>query len=86
MKRLLQKSKFCQWTLFLAIMCIGVVAGLVIAGEEAPDSPMTTGEFFMLKAAAFLAIYLCYRLGKYFYENGMLPKYVIDELSKEEEV
>ena len=63
MKRLLQKPKFCQWTMFLAVMCVGTVSGMMIVGEEDPDSPMTMGEFFLLKAAAFIAIYLCYRLG-----------------------
>ena len=86
MKRLLQKSKLCQWTMFLAVMCVGTVAGMMIVGEEDPDSPMTMGEFFLLKAAAFIAIYLCYRLFKHLYENGILPKYIIDELNKEEEI
>lgn len=72
--------------MFLAVMCVGTVAGMMIVGEEDPDSPMTMGEFFLLKAAAFIAIYLCYRLGKYLYENGMFPKYIIDELNKEEEI
>lgn len=72
--------------MFLAVMCVGTVAGMMIVGEEDPDSPMTMGEFFLLKAAAFIAIYLCYRLFKHLYENGMLPKYIIDELNKEEEI
>lgn len=72
--------------MFLAVMCVGTVAGMMIVGEEDPDSPMTMGEFFLLKAAAFLAIYLCYHLFKRLYKNGMLPKYIIDELNKEEEI
>lgn len=85
MKRLLQSSRLCQWTLFLSLLGVGMIAFMVFVGEEAPDSRLTIGEFFFLKAGAFGILYMLYHAGKYLYNNGMLPKYVMDELSKEED-
>lgn len=84
MKRL-QSSRLCQWTLFLLLLCIGIIAFMVFVGEESSDSHLTIGEFFFMKTGAFGILYVLYRAGKYLYNNGMLPKYVMDELSKEED-
>lgn len=86
MKRLLQTSRICQWALFLSLVGVGFAAFMVIMSEESPDCHLTIGELFFVKVGAFGILYMCYHVGRYLFENGMLPKYVMNELNKEEEI
>ena len=84
MKRILQKSEACQCVLLLLVMFVATAALMVLLGEENPGHPVTAGELLLMKAGATGVLYLCYRIGKFLYRNGMLPKRVMDETEKTE--
>lgn len=84
MKRILQKSEACQYALLLTVMFVATVAFMVLLGEDNPGHPITAGELLLMKAGATGVLYLCYRIGKFLYRNGMLPKRVTDEIEKTE--
>lgn len=74
-----------QWSLATALCLWAVFSFLVLAGEEAPDSPYTFGEFFMLKTAALINLVGCYYIGKWLHKKGLLPR-ELDEITKDEEI
>lgn len=79
-----RRNELLKNILFYLILTVGFVLLLIIAGEEAPDSPMTVWEFFLWKFGAIAGLYLLYRLGARLYKAGLMPQSLYDELNREE--
>ena len=52
MKRQSTMAGLARWALLATLVGVGMVAFLMLVGEETPDNPMTLGEFFVLKFGA----------------------------------
>ena len=86
MKRQSTMAGLARWALLATLVGAGMVAFLMLVGEETPDNPMTLGEFFVLKFGALATLYGLVQLGKHLCKHGMLPQSFIDEMTKEEDV
>ena len=47
-------KRVIQWSLMTALCLWGFFSFLILAGEEAPDSPYTFGQFMLIKSAAIV--------------------------------
>lgn len=86
MKRQSTMAGLARWALLATLVGVGMVAFLMLVGEETPDNPMTLGEFFVLKFGALATLYGLVQLGKHLCKHGLLPQSFIDEMTKEEDV
>lgn len=86
MKRQSTMAGLARWALLATLVGAGMVAFLMLVGEETPDNPMTLGEFFVLKFGALATLYGLVQLGKHLCKHGLLPQSFIDEMTKEEDV
>lgn len=86
MKRQSTMAGLARWALLATLVGVGMVAFLMLVGEETPDNPMTLGEFFVLKFGALATLYGLVQLGKHLCKHGLLPQSFIDEITKEEDV
>ncbi len=76
-------KKFAQWALFSALCFIGIIAFMILAGDEDPMNPMPFGRWLLIKALAMVVIAICIWGGKRLYKKGYLPEY-IDTITEEE--
>ena len=65
--------KFIQWGILYALMIIGFMAFLVLAGEDNPYDPMPLFKFFILKVSALAVLGCCVLIGKVCDSKGLLP-------------
>ena len=65
--------KFIQWGILYALMIIGFMAFLVLAGEDNPYDPMPLFKFFILKVSALAVLGCCVWIGKVCNSKGLLP-------------
>lgn len=65
--------KFIQWGILYALMIIGFMAFLVLAGEDNPYDPMPLFKFFFLKVSALAVLGCCVWIGKFCDSKGLLP-------------
>lgn len=79
-------AELARWALLATLVGVGMVAFLMLVGEETPDNPMTLGEFFVLKFGALATLYGLVQIGKHLCKHGLLPQSFIDEMTKEEDV
>lgn len=86
MKRQSTMAGLARWALLATLVGAGMVAFLMLIGEETPDNPMTLGEFFVLKFGALATLYGLVQIGKHLCKHGLLPQSFIDEMTKEEDV
>lgn len=86
MKRQSTMAGLARWALLATLVGVGMVAFLMLVGEETPDNPMTLGEFFVLKFGALATLYGLVQIGKHLCKHGLLPRSFIDEMTKEEDV
>jgi hypothetical protein len=86
MKRQSTMAGLARWALLATLVGVGMVAFLMLVGEETPDNPMTLGEFFVLKFGALATLYGLVQIGKHLCKHGLLPQSFIDEMTKEEDV
>lgn len=86
MKRQSTMAGLARWALLATLVGVGMVAFLMLVGEETPDNPMTLGQFFILKFGALATLYGLVQLGKHLCKHGLLPQSFIDEMTKEEDV
>lgn len=63
-----------KWLLTAAFFGWAMVLVIVICGEEAPDAPWSTIEFFMLKIMGVGSAYATYKAAKWCYDRGLFPK------------
>lgn len=73
------KKKIIQWVLMTVIGIWGTFSFMVFAGEEAPDSHLTIGDFILIKAAATVSCAGCFLCGKWLFKKGLLPEINIEE-------
>ena len=86
MKRQSTMAGLARWALLATLVGVGMVAFLMLVGEETPDNPMTLGEFFVLKFGALATLYGLVQIGKHLCKHGLLPQSFIEEMTKEEDV
>jgi hypothetical protein len=75
-------KQIAQWAALIALSVIGSIAFLVIIAEANPDEPLPLIKFLLLKAAAGVALYGCYKVGTALHRNGYLPEY-LDKIAAE---
>lgn len=76
-------KKFAQWALFSALCFIGIIAFMILAGDEDPMNPMPFGRWLLIKTLAMVVIAVCVCCGKWLYKKRYLPEY-IDTITEEE--
>lgn len=69
----MNKNKIIQWAVYIAIGTWGFLSFCVLAGDEDPTAPMSTGKFIAIKALAGISLYACYRVGKVCDKQGLFP-------------
>ena len=67
--------KTIRWTLFFMLGTWAVMSFCILAGDEYTNNPMSLTRFFLTKAGASASLYICYRVGKLFNDNGLLPDF-----------
>lgn len=76
--------KTIRWTLYILLGTWGFLSFCILAGDEDPNNPMSLTRFFITKAVAAASLYLCYRVGKLFNNNGLLPEFKDPEQEEDE--
>lgn len=57
----------------VALFVIGLAAVFLLIGDEAPDAPMSIGEFILVKGAAMAVIAAVGFIAKKMFDRGLLP-------------
>lgn len=69
----MKKSKVLQYGIMVFLFTWGMLSFIFLAGEEAPDSELTFGEFFFYKILALVSFGLCVLTGKILNRHGLIP-------------
>lgn len=77
-------KKCAQWALFLALCFIGLIAFIVLAGDDNPANPLPLSRWLLMKVVAGVVLYACYLLGRTLHRFGFLPEYLDKTLSEED--
>ena len=75
-----QKSKIIQWIVFSLLGIWGFISFIILAGEEDPMNPLSIEKFFLIKGAAGISLYICFRIGSWLNSKGLIP-----DVSEEDE-
>lgn len=75
-----QQSKFTQWLVFSLLGLWGFFSFIILAGEEDPMNPLCIEKFFLIKGAAGISLYICFRIGSWLNSKGLIP-----DVSEEDE-
>lgn len=75
--------KFLQWAVLSALCFVGIVAFMVVAGDDDPNNPLPIGTWLLVKGVAMAVIALCVLTGKVLHRHGLLPD-AIDKFNDEE--
>lgn len=62
----------------VALFVIGLAAFLLLIGDEAPDAPMSIGEFILVKGAAMAVLVAVAIIAKKMFERGLLPEWITE--------
>lgn len=62
----------------VALFVIGLAAFLLLIGDEAPDAPMSIGEFILVKGAAMAVLVAVALIAKKMFEHGLLPEWITE--------
>ncbi len=73
MKRSITKRDVGQWSLLTVLTLWGMLAFLVLAGEDNPEAPISLTEFFLWKLAALINFGAAVLVGKWCDKHGWLP-------------
>lgn len=57
----------------VALFVIGLAAVFLFIGDEAPDAPMSIGEFILVKGAAMAVLAAVGFIAKKMFDRGLLP-------------
>lgn len=57
----------------VALFVTGLVAVFLLIGDEAPDAPMSIGEFVLVKGAAMAVLAAVGFIAKKMFDRGLLP-------------
>lgn len=63
----------------VALFVIGLAAVFLLIGDEAPDAPMSVGEFILVKGAAMAVLAAVGFIAKKMFERGLLPKWITEQ-------
>lgn len=74
-------TEFEKWVLFYALGIVGVLAFMVLVGE---NEEMPLGKFFLYKMAAMDVLALCIYIGKRLRRAGLLPTKIYEEIEEDE--
>ena len=72
-------SKITQWLVFSLLYIWGGISFFILAGEEDPMEHISFEKFFLIKAAAGLSLYLCFRIGSWLNSKGLIPEMSEDD-------
>lgn len=67
-------KKVLSWMLLSAIGGIGMIAFMVLAGDEDPMNPLQLSELFFIKGLAAASIAALYFIARYCDRKGWLPE------------
>lgn len=67
-------KKVLSWMLLSAIGGIGMIAFMVLAGDEDPMNPLQLSELFLIKGLAAASIAALYFIARYCDRKGWLPE------------
>lgn len=67
-------KKVLSWLLVSAIGGIGMIAFMVLAGDEDPMNPLQLSEWFLIKGLAAASIASLYFIARYCDRKGWLPE------------
>lgn len=62
----------------VALFVIGLAAFLLLIGDEAPDAPMSIGEFILVKGAAMAVLVAVALIAKKMFKHGLLPEWITE--------
>ena len=62
----------------VALFVIGLAAVFLLIGDEAPDAPMSIGEFILVKGAAMAVLAVVGFIAKKMFDRGLLPKWITE--------
>lgn len=62
----------------VALFVIGLAAFLLLIGDEAPDAPMSVGEFILVKGAAMAVLVAVALIAKKMFEHRLLPEWITE--------
>lgn len=62
----------------VALFVIGLAAFLLLIGDEAPDAPMSIGEFILVKGAAMAVLVAVALIARKMFEHGLLPEWITE--------
>ncbi len=67
------KRSIGQWSLLTVLTLWGMLAFLILAGEDNPEAPISLTEFFLWKLAALINLGAVVFVGKWCNKKGWLP-------------
>lgn len=67
-------NKYIQWIILIVLYGIGIIAFIVIMGDENPEYPISAINLIIMKIVAIFALFACVNTGKYLYRIGILRK------------
>ncbi len=73
MKRTITLKQVGQWSLLTILIIWGMLAFIVLAGEDNPEMPMSLTQFILLKAGALVNISAVGIIAKRCNKRGWLP-------------
>lgn len=76
-----KQKKLIQYACFYTLATLGLIAFMVVAGDDDPYNPMPLSEWFLIKGAAAAACWLIWRIGKVLDQHGYMPEFKDDDLS-----
>lgn len=62
-----------KWVYMTGIFFWGLLSFMFLAGEENPNDPMPIWLFISIKAVAMVSFVLCFIIGRYLNQKGLLP-------------
>lgn len=62
----------------VVLFVIGLAAFFLLIGDEAPDAPMSIGEFILVKGAAMAVLVAVALITKKMFEHGLLPEWITE--------
>jgi len=74
-----KKRKITRQLNSYALFVIGLLALVVLAGEEDPENPVSPGYFCLVKGVALAVLLGCIGIGKLLGRRGLLPDLKDDE-------
>lgn len=62
-----------QWVVLNALVFVGFIGFIILAGEEAPNAPLSLVHWLLLKGFGIAIIVTCWLVGRILNAKGYLP-------------